>query len=628
MLADDGKTTWKVFRQSGYLQNNVSKAADILNKLDPAGWLYASNESKAYLKELSSLELISDYTHRLFPEILKIKDADSHFTRLANLDEFHSAARAGQLPNFTYIQPEWTIGESGTGGGVKSVLFHQGKDYHPPGNLDAGENLVKQIYNSLISNRAAWEKTLLIITFDEPIGSFDHIPPPAAIPPWVKGTEPGFKRQYNFNFDRYGGRVPAILVSPLVEKSTVFRSTTSVPFDHTSIIATILKWRGLENKDFGERTKQAPTFENIVSLSSPRTDERDVRFLKLSHKAGEPVHFYDRFNLRDATGKYILGFRENAVFPGSFFSQDPTFSEYFPLLADVSISDAGAARLPTQFYLQNTNNRPDSGEIRSGGGTEVRLVATDDGLGSYNVLGAWKDSRDCYYFNDYMEGDNGKKEGWIVGKRDPATMKKIEAAMQAGVVVAGVLDFSRLPQLSDTLRFGDKVFIQNIYWNGQCLAPDKDYVTTYKGEYYWTIEPILDISYGVAYGVFLKGDPWNRWSEAEDGKVAGTVGQDQMTDAFVIHKCPVAIEYRIHVEGDGWLPWVHLGEVTNGKGRRMEAVEFRFPNGQPPNFMMMGRAHVQKSGWMPMQRVVDKTVLGTTGKSLRLEAIQLVVLAA
>jgi phospholipase C len=311
--------------------------------------------------------LISDYTHRLFPEILKIKDADSHFTKLANLDDFHSAARAGQLPNFTYIQPEWTIGESGTGGGLKSILFHQGHDYHPPGNLDAGENLVKQIYDSLISNRAAWEKTLLIITFDEPIGSFDHYPPPAAIPPWVKGKEPGFKRQYNFNFDRYGGRVPTILVSPLVEKSTVFRSTTSVPFDHTSIIATILKWRGLENKDFGERTKQAPTFDNIVSLSTPRNDEKEVRFLKISHKAGEPVRFYDRFNLRDGAGKYISGFREHAVFPGSFFSEDPTFSEYFPIQAiknTIEMTPRGIL-LAGKWRTQDELNKMSAGDIRN-----------------------------------------------------------------------------------------------------------------------------------------------------------------------------------------------------------------------------------------------------------------------
>jgi phospholipase C len=44
-----------------------------------------------------------------------------------------------------------------------------------------------------------------------------------------------------------------ILVSPLVQRGTVFRSTTKVPFDHTSLIATILKWRRLESRiaDFG-----------------------------------------------------------------------------------------------------------------------------------------------------------------------------------------------------------------------------------------------------------------------------------------------------------------------------------------------------------------------------------------
>src|SRR5271166_5599951 len=372
-LEEGGKTTWMVYRESGYLPKNIAIAVDILKAGGSVvSWpaLLLSANYLDYLKELSSSELISDYTHRLFPEILKIKNADSHFTKL---DDFHSAARAGRLPNFTYIQPEWTIGETDTGGRLKSVLFHQGDDYHPPDNLDAGENLVKQIYNSLISNRAAWEKTLLIITFDEPIGSFDHIPPPAAIPPWGEGKEPGFKREYNFNFDRYGGRVPAILVSPLVQKGTVFRSTTKVPFDHTSLIATILKWRRLESRipDFGERTKQAPTFDNIVSLSTPRTDEKDVRFLKISHKAGEPVRYYDRFYLKDAMGKYISGFRENAVFPGSFFSEDPTFSEYFPIQGIVS--------LPSQFYLQLANDRPDSREISTDGGTEVRLIATDYG---------------------------------------------------------------------------------------------------------------------------------------------------------------------------------------------------------------------------------------------------------
>jgi phospholipase C len=519
---EDVNATWKIFRQSGYLQDNIYKAIEAFKISTPAGasasaiaaWATAvglvftgpfagpialfevlaavgaiilraiGDEAATYLQELSSAEVVSDYTHRLFPEIHKIANVDSHF---AKLDEFHRLARAGQLPHLSYIEPEWTIGHVGTGAsfgkfGLGAVLFHQGRDYHPPVNLDAAENLVREVYSSLIANRSAWEKTLLIITFDEPVGSFDHVPPPAATPPWGN-QKPPVKREYNFDFKRYGGRVPAIVVSPLVEKGVVFRAPNDeVPFDHTSIIATVLKWRKLETKigDFGERTKQAPTFENVVSLSAPRTDEREVRFFK-SHKAGEPVRFYDRFYLKDFSGRYVAGFNEHFVFPGSIFSNDPTISQYFPTLESLQ---PGASR--TAFYFQNANNRPDTGPIAASGRTEVRLVATDDGLGSYNVLGSWKDSRDVYYFNDYMKGEGAEdeQESWKIIKTD-----------------------------NSNLHFGDRVLIQNKFdfeWGmggpEQCLIPCRDhsgYLTT-KGsgwwswtqgpypaaEFFWTIEPI------------------------------------------------------------------------------------------------------------------------------------------
>ena len=499
---EENKATWKVFYQSGYLPSNIYNAIQIATGGTVAGvvGLAARGPLLAlgtmiigaigakyaeYLKELSSSELVSDYTHRLFPEILKIANADSHF---AKLDEFHNLARDGKLPHFSYLQPEWTIAHGGTGGGfgtplgIKSVLFHQGRDYHPPGNLDAAESLIKGVYTSLIANRKAWEKTLLIITFDEPIGSFDHVPPPAAIPPWGEGPAP-VKREYNFDFKRYGGRVPAILVSPLVEKSTVFRSPTKVPFDHASLIATILKWRGLEKRipEFGSRTAAAPTFDDVVSLKTPRSDEKEVRFFK-SHKAGEPVSFYDRFYLKDFKGRYIAGFKEHYVMPGSVASYDPTISEYFPTLDSLQ---PDAPR--TQFYFQNADYRPDARFITASPKTKVRLVATDEGLGAYNVLGAWRDSRDVYYFNDYMEGDNSEREIWIL------------------------VNASR-----GRLLFGDSVRIQNAYDFGilfggseQRLVPCFDhpgYLTTIKSghgsapgfsyriypeeEYYWTVEPI------------------------------------------------------------------------------------------------------------------------------------------
>lgn len=462
-LSDAG-LTWKIFRQSGYLPRNFETVATLVEAallLLPKN-LYVDvtvGEVMAYLRSLSSQDVVSDYTHRLFPQILKIANADAHF---GMLESFFALARSGQLPTFTYIEPEWTIAHQATGSSAfsfKTYLYHQGNDYHPPDNLDAGENLVKRVYESLISNRAAWEKTLLIITFDEPVGSFDHVPPPAAVPPWGTGKTPPFERQHDFNFDRLGGRVPTILVSPWIEKGTVFRSETATAYDHTSIISSVLHWRGLDKRvaDFQERTKAAPTFNAILSLSTPRTDEREVRFLRLAHKVGDPVRYYDRFCLRNPVGQYVAHFKEHYVV--SMGAVDPTATEYFPTL------DYGN---PVVFYLQNAGNRPDNAPIPGRGNVKVKLISTEDGLGSYNVLGKWADSRDCYYFNDYIEGDFDRKQTWLL----------VPAAPGDG-----------------PLHFGDRVFLAN---DGQRLT--YNYSTMY-GNYYlstdaqgswWTVEPLVE----------------------------------------------------------------------------------------------------------------------------------------
>ncbi len=515
-LEEGGKTTWKIFGRSALLQNKIAPGVvflEILNQNPMMRVLLEKLIEKIgldgleYLRECSSSEVISDYTYRLFPEISKVANAQSHF---AKIDDFHAMARAGQLPNFSYIEPDWTIAETGTGaewkwsdpeGLLKILLFQQGNDYHPPGNLDAGENLVKRVYNSLIANRLAWEKTLLLITFDEPVGSFDHVPPPRALFPWgtqrvqtyqdgsirvldagklgktnVPGTASqdtaagGFVPEHNFDFGRYGGRVPTILVSPLVEKGSVFRSQSNLPFDHTSIIRTILEWRGVPCTDFGIRAGNAPTFDNVVTLSTPRTDEREVRFLKLSRKVGEPVHFYDRFYLKSAkSGKYVSGFTPAP--PGlalfSALSTDPTFIEYFPRLA----STPSAA-----FYFQYVYYRPWDVEIDADGKTEVRLVSTDDGLGAYNVLGKWKDSDYCYYFNDYLEGPLSDQESWILEKSDKSKLRfgdRVGITNKAREV--GPFPLSRLIESSSGGPYPDYLTMQN--WPGE-------------GVEYWTIEPI------------------------------------------------------------------------------------------------------------------------------------------
>ena len=86
----------------------------------------------------------------------------------------------------------------------------------------------QSIYDALTSNEEAWKETLFIYSFDEHGGTYDHVPTPwGAKAPWSDlsdGTAEPNLFEGDFKFDRFGVRVPLILVSPLVPESTVFRS--------------------------------------------------------------------------------------------------------------------------------------------------------------------------------------------------------------------------------------------------------------------------------------------------------------------------------------------------------------------------------------------------------------------
>jgi phospholipase C len=83
----------------------------------------------------------------------------------------------------------------------------------------------------------AWPRTLLVWTFDEGGGYYDHVPPPAAVPP--DAVPPLPPAPHYDGFARYGFRVPAVVVSPWSRPGHV----TSVVHDHTSILAMVeRKW--------------------------------------------------------------------------------------------------------------------------------------------------------------------------------------------------------------------------------------------------------------------------------------------------------------------------------------------------------------------------------------------------
>ena len=130
------------------------------------------------------------------------------------LPSFLDDAAAGTLPAVSWIDPAFTN---------FNPLGFPVNDDHPPADVTDGQDLVLATYDALASS-PLWDRSLLVIVYDENGGFYDHVPPPEAA-----DDDPAM-------FGRYGVRVPAIIVSPWVEPRTV----SSTVFDHTSIIKTIL----------------------------------------------------------------------------------------------------------------------------------------------------------------------------------------------------------------------------------------------------------------------------------------------------------------------------------------------------------------------------------------------------
>ncbi len=192
-----------------------------------------------------------------------------------SIDQFWKMAADGTLPKFSYLEPLW-LGNGDKDGIV--TVGHNGNSYHPPADLAPGEQFLYALYNNL-KNSPEWDNTLLIINFDEHGGTYDHVVPFAnATTPWASpthGTKDVKNKEEGFQFDKFGVRVPLILVSPRVDSKTVFRSEDpNRPFDHTSVIATILNWLKIPKEEWklGSRTYSACEFGNVVNLASPRTN--------------------------------------------------------------------------------------------------------------------------------------------------------------------------------------------------------------------------------------------------------------------------------------------------------------------------------------------------------------------
>jgi phospholipase C len=164
--------------------------------------------------------------------------------------QFQADCQTGQLPSYSFIEPQYY-----------ADLTNPENDQHPPSVVTLGEQLISDVYNCLRASKV-WAKSMLIITYDEHGGCFDHVAPPPAVAP-----EAPVSGQV-FGFDRYGVRVPAVIVSPYVKPGTIFGKSNAVPYDHTSIIATLRK-RFQLGGPLTARDANAPDLDSVLMLPGP-----------------------------------------------------------------------------------------------------------------------------------------------------------------------------------------------------------------------------------------------------------------------------------------------------------------------------------------------------------------------
>jgi phospholipase C len=180
---------------------------------------------------------------------------------------FHDCA-AGELPKYSFVEPHFI-------NFFEDVMWHD--DMHPssfgsaiysdggPGSVLLGDRIVWKVYQAIRNSKTAggnnWQNTLLIITFDEHGGGYDHVPPPSITPLNPNGFNTG-AGQEGFTFDRLGVRVPMVMVSANIAANTI----VNTPMHHCSFLQTMQQKWGLTS--LGPRQDIAPPFTEVFTATA------------------------------------------------------------------------------------------------------------------------------------------------------------------------------------------------------------------------------------------------------------------------------------------------------------------------------------------------------------------------
>jgi phospholipase C len=195
---------------------------------------------------------------------------------------FADDVRRGRLADYVFIEPRYLDTPEMDANGQPTGRWLWANDQHSPHDVRHGEHLIADVYEALRQSKL-WPGVLLIILWDEHGGFYDHVFPEKAVPPTVAPPGSGL-----FQFDRLGVRVPAVIVSPLVERGALDRDANGrhIVRDHTSVLATIEKRFGVT--PLGRRDAAAPALDTLLTRTTLRLSEAEAP-MRLPRPAAEPT---------------------------------------------------------------------------------------------------------------------------------------------------------------------------------------------------------------------------------------------------------------------------------------------------------------------------------------------------
>jgi phospholipase C len=206
------------------------------------------NLETAIFDRLTAADLTSGYYY--FGEPMTGLFASEKYDDLSHeIDQFWTDAEAGNLPNVTFVDPDYTF---------HSEFNGMSNDYHPYGSVRQAEAFVGRVHDALAGS-PQWERMVFVLNFDESGGFYDHVPPPEVEDDTVipgDGPHP--------DLQRLGFRVPCIAMGPYAPQQIV----SDGPYEHCSIL-NMIEWRwGLD--PMAMRDANARNLAEVLDFSSTR----------------------------------------------------------------------------------------------------------------------------------------------------------------------------------------------------------------------------------------------------------------------------------------------------------------------------------------------------------------------